>query len=78
MYSRGTAAFWNKLKKEVILCLQIRQAVAGNIYKRKWHFNIIGLSRGMEKCSVDFIQEVDNVNKRTIRSKFKEGGKNLY
>lgn len=29
MYSRGTAAFWNKLKKEVILCLQIRQAVAG-------------------------------------------------
>ena len=50
MYSRGTAAFWNKLKKEVILCLQIRQAVAGNIYKRKWHFNIIGLSRGMEKC----------------------------
>ena len=30
MYSRETAAFWNKLKKEVILCLQIRQAVAGN------------------------------------------------
>ena len=29
MYSRETAAFWNKLKKEVILCLQIRQAVAG-------------------------------------------------
>ena len=29
MYSRETEAFWNKLKKEVILCLQIRQAVAG-------------------------------------------------
>ena len=67
MYSRGTAAFWNKLKKEVILCLQIRQAVAGNIYKRKWHFNIIGLSRGMEKCSVDFIQEDNNMNKRTMK-----------
>ena len=58
MYSREKETFLNNFKKETILCLQIRQAVAGNIYKRKWHFNIIGLSRGMEKCSVDFIQEV--------------------
>ena len=28
MYSRETEAFWNKLKKETILYLQIRQAVA--------------------------------------------------
>ena len=53
MYSREMVPFWNKLKKEAILCLQIRQAVAGGRqFNRRKHCEMVGLPQLWENAEV--------------------------